>query len=381
MKFGATFSGANQPELKRTNCPKRSKDTNNLTNIVTCFKSATISLLLAALPAMAANVWDGGGTDSYWNTGANWDNNIAPAFPAALTFSGGTRLTNTNNLSGKTVNGFTFDAAAGAFTVRGNAITLGGNIGFNGNPAIVVTQTVSLPLTLSSVRNFSTQTNGVLVVNGGITAAGSYLYKINPGTMILGGANSFGNNNTLYCTEGTLQLDANQVISSVAGTNTLSLGANNADGLAAVVDLAGTTQSFVNLILGSTAPGHDGLSNSLMDSAGGGIFQVSGNVYCYPGGSGFSNDMATISATWDLNGVDRNIYAGHNPANSVDLLISGPIINSGATARGFLLYKPNGYSPGVVMLPSTNNVYDGQLSVRDNKLILGVNNPLTKKVK
>ena len=70
--------------------------------------------------ALAANTWDGGGANDDWGTAANWDDNSVPGFPAALTFAGTNRLTPNNNLSSVTVNGLTFDAAAGAFTLGGD---------------------------------------------------------------------------------------------------------------------------------------------------------------------------------------------------------------------------------------------------------------------
>jgi hypothetical protein len=35
--------------------------------------AATLTLL-AAGPVWAANIWDGGGGDGFWNTATNWDN-------------------------------------------------------------------------------------------------------------------------------------------------------------------------------------------------------------------------------------------------------------------------------------------------------------------
>ena len=70
--------------------------------------------------ALAANTWDGGGANDQWGTPANWDENLVPGFPAALTFAGTKRLTPNNDLSGVTVNGLTFDAGAEAFTLGGN---------------------------------------------------------------------------------------------------------------------------------------------------------------------------------------------------------------------------------------------------------------------
>jgi hypothetical protein len=121
----------------------------------------TLTLLLAisliiVSSAKAQNIWDGGSpVDSNWNTPDNWDNNLVPSFPVALTFSGTTRLNPSNNLVGPTqVNGITFASGAGAFTLSGNAITLAGNIK-SSNAA-------------SNIINFDiNRTTGITTIDGG----------------------------------------------------------------------------------------------------------------------------------------------------------------------------------------------------------------------
>jgi autotransporter-associated beta strand protein len=152
-----------------------------------------ISLSLLGHPSAssrAASTWTGLGSDNNWGTGGNW--NAAPVFPTALTFAGSTRLTNNNYLSSITASSITFDAAAGAFVLGGNGITLAGNIGFNGNPAAPVTQTVNLNMAWSaSALDIDTPANGNLVFGGAITSAADYsLNKTSAGTLTLGGTNS-----------------------------------------------------------------------------------------------------------------------------------------------------------------------------------------------
>jgi len=68
-----------------------------------CGVTSRVALLLAVLlapRANAANTWDGGGDDDKWGSATNWDDNVVPTFPAALTFGGLTRLTPTNDLDG-----------------------------------------------------------------------------------------------------------------------------------------------------------------------------------------------------------------------------------------------------------------------------------------
>ena len=139
---------------------------------------------------LAASIWTGLGSDNNWGTGGNW--NSVPSFPTGLTFAGSTRLSNNNNLSSITVNGITFDAAAGAFVLNGNDITLGGNITFSGNPASRITQTVNLNMSWSvSSLDIDTPANGNLVFGGAITSTADYsLNKTSAGTLTLSGTNS-----------------------------------------------------------------------------------------------------------------------------------------------------------------------------------------------
>jgi fibronectin-binding autotransporter adhesin len=145
---------------------------------------ATLALLSLA-NASAANLWDGGGTTNNWGDALNWDNDVVPLFPVQLTFGGTTRLTPNNDQTGITVQGITFDATAGAFTIGGNAITLGtagvpspnatvgGNAFTNGiTNSSTNAQIVNLPITLlqRNRHNFTTDVGaGALTLGGAIT--------------------------------------------------------------------------------------------------------------------------------------------------------------------------------------------------------------------
>jgi hypothetical protein len=133
--------------------------------------------------------WTGGGANNNWSTSGNW--NTPPSFPSALLFAGSTRLTNNNDNAGITVDGITFDSAAGAFVLDGNGLTLNGNIGFNGDPTAPVTQTINLNLALSASETIDTPTNGNLTLNGGVTSTvDTSLIKLDGGTLTLGGTNA-----------------------------------------------------------------------------------------------------------------------------------------------------------------------------------------------
>ena len=200
------------------------------------------AIALGSLPSLHAQTWDGGGGDANWGTAANWTGDTAPTFPSAgtLTFAGSTQLTANNEATGRTVTGITFDAAAGAFTLSGSAITLAGNIGFSAAPASAITQKVNLDLILNGNRTFSSSSGGLgtLVVNGNISETGGAwaLVKGQLGTLQLTGSNSF---------TGALDIRA-----GVVSANSLAAsGISSAIGAGSTIHLggpAGTTTSILN---------------------------------------------------------------------------------------------------------------------------------------
>jgi autotransporter-associated beta strand protein len=146
---------------------------------------------LVVSSSISTGLWTGGGVDNNWSTAGNWNQNAEPIFPIGLTFAGSTRLVNTNDLSSITASSITFDAAAGAFVLDGNGITLSGNIGFNGNPATPVTQTVNLNMGLSASETIDTPTNGNLTLGGDLTSSSDFsLIKLDAGTLTVGGINA-----------------------------------------------------------------------------------------------------------------------------------------------------------------------------------------------
>jgi fructan beta-fructosidase len=158
----------------------------NLPGFITGFGSVQVT------GATSTGLWTGGGANNHWSTGGNWDHNVVPVFHIGLTFAGSTRLANSNNLVGITVNDVTFDSAAGPFVLNGNPVTNSGSIGFNGNPSTPVTQTVNLNMTFSASQTIDTPANGNLILGGAVTSAND-LTKLDAGTLTLGGTNEIEN--------------------------------------------------------------------------------------------------------------------------------------------------------------------------------------------
>src|SRR5688572_32071015 len=111
------------------------------------FLAGTISaLLISTLHLHAANTWDGGGANGNWSSPLNWDTDQLPTFAVGVTFAGSLNLLTVNDVSNLTLGGITFDPAADAFTLSGNAVTLNGNIIDNS----IAEQKIHLPIALAA---------------------------------------------------------------------------------------------------------------------------------------------------------------------------------------------------------------------------------------
>src|SRR3954452_23777680 len=105
-----------------------------------------VAAALVSLQSVSqASTWTGNGADNNFQTAANWD--VAPSAGAVLGFAGTNRLNPNNNFAADTsFGGITFGPGAGAFTIGGSRIFLGGDINDNASAA----QSISLGLALDS---------------------------------------------------------------------------------------------------------------------------------------------------------------------------------------------------------------------------------------
>ena len=194
------------------------------TSTLTCPLALTPLLIALALNVRAADrTWDGGGINANWSAVANWDGDVtSPTTNDVLYFSGSAKLANTNDLLADTsFAGLTFNSGAGAFTLLGNRITLGGNV-TNWSAS---TQTLNLPVVLSGTRDFNA-TNGNMTVNGVLSGSGS-LTKTGSQTLILAGNNTYDGVTTNW--SGGIQVSySNALGSTVGGTVINTAGAPGA---------------------------------------------------------------------------------------------------------------------------------------------------------
>ena len=246
-----------------------------------------LSLALGAPAALhaAAFTWDGGGADSYWLTGANWNPDGAPASDgsASLTFSGNTRTATTNDFTANTgfaAISFTNDYSTGktsAFSVSGNRITLGGNVA-NTLPTVAgtITDTIAFDMILSGTRTFTANLNSTfihnLIVSGVISETGGAqgLTKAGNGTVTLSGANTYSGKTTISA--GILSV--NTIGNVGAGGSALGAPTNAANG---TIDLV-TTLLYTGVTASSDRIINLMGNNAQVNNGGAGLLTLSGGI-------------------------------------------------------------------------------------------------------
>jgi len=152
----------------------------------------TAALALSGSFVSAQSTWNGA-NGTLWNDAANWNMLPTPGNSTAsqLTFAGSTNTNTSNDFAvDSRFNGITFNSTASAFTLSGNRITLGGNIGFDANPGSAVTHTINLDILLNAGRTINTRGNGAISISGNITGDFNFTKGTQAGLLTLTGPSS-----------------------------------------------------------------------------------------------------------------------------------------------------------------------------------------------
>ena len=223
----------------------------------------SLPVFVAALPLApavhgAALTWDGGGANGNTSTALNWAGDVAPAATGdTLTFAGTVNLAVTNDSLTSLATGgtaITFAAGAGAFTLGGNALTVGSG---GGAGQVIVQQNSASNQVVSANLNLSGGNGdrsivfasgaGSLTLSGNIAFSNDWLFPTTTaGTLILSGTNTGDGKGTNAITAGTNLMRA-MMRNNVAGTN-LVLGSDGALGNSGSGDAAAGTASLRGII-------------------------------------------------------------------------------------------------------------------------------------
>lgn len=286
------------------------------------------ALSLGALPLIATTntqaairTWDGGANGDNWsgnggNGNNNWDgNNSAVAANDDLIFSGTVRLTPNNNTAADTsYASITFNNTAGAFTLGGNRITLGGNVTNNDTDL----QTINMDLILSGTRTFDAAAGNLAV--GGVISGSNGLTKTGSNLLLLTNANL--HTGTTLVNAGTLL--ANNTTGSATGTGAVSVGASGK--LGGTGTIAPTGSNGIN-VTGVLAPGGSvgtgTLTINLGSTTGTVVMNNATNFQYELGLAGASIGSFGTSDLLSIAGAAASDFAFNN--NSIDFLGTGAI--------------------------------------------------------
>jgi autotransporter-associated beta strand protein len=264
----------------------------------------------------------------------------------------------TTTVAGNTAN--VIDTPSGGILrLTGNSTYNAGSVGFeNGQATISANLDVNNASRTFTVNDNTTLTEELVISgtisNSGATAAG--LTKGGTGTLVISATNTY--NGTTTINAGTLKLGANNALPDTPLTLDQRLGG------VSTLDIAGRSDAITTLTLSGNSTTVVNSTSQIIDSTGGGVLKLGGSVTYNIGAATFHNSMSTISANVDLNGANRTFTINDSTNATTDVIVSGTIINTGATAG---ITKAGA---GTLALTAANT-YDGITTVSAGALQVG----------
>lgn len=346
--------------FKRWRMVKKQISSTNVAGIAIALIVFLASNLMIIPSADAQNTWDGGGTDSNWGTPDNWDDNVVPAASQPLTFAGSTRLASINDTLSREVNGFTFAALAGAFTLSGNAITLAGDI----TNSSANTQTINLDMVLSGARTITPSASGAVTLGGNISGTGSFTTPSTSSAPItLSGNNSFSGGFSFLGTNSSSKL-LNLGHANALGTGLFTWNAvNSSNTLNSLNNTSGSALTIANDVLLSGSQGRmtfvgtndltftGNVTNSQGTNAR--RFQVDAGTVTFQGNM-FLSDTAATGRNFLFSGAGNTTVSGLiSNYNGVGGIAGGISVTESATLA--LLNSSNTYTGPIILRGNDNN--------------------------
>lgn len=305
-------------------------------------------LALSASAALGQETWDGGSTaNNNWSTGDNWADNSAPsgAVAGALTFSGTTRTTNANDITGLSFTSLVLNDSN--WNISGNAFSLSSGITIGAGTA----PDVSNDLTLTGTGNRTLQTQnsggGTLTLSGAFNASTLEIRKDGAGSSAVFNGNGKAVsmsilavrkgdvtfNNGVQATATTFQIgnDADQAGAvNVSGTGTQVSVSGNIE----IGRNSGTNDGRLNVSGGTVSAGVLLTGQNASTSATSGVYQ-SGGIINATNLRAANNGASTIEVSGGtmnvLNGNGSSSTFGLTQSGASEMTISNGSVNIGAS--------------------------------------------------
>ena len=284
---------------------------------------ATVALLgisnyLAS--AASTDTWVGN-TDTNWNTAANWDTVAVPANGDSLVFgtAGSLGATLNNNITSLSVNNFTINSGASAFTFNGNALTLTGGLTNN-----ATSNGQHIGLALSGAGSLNQAGTQRLYLSGANTYSGAT--TIGAGATVEGDVAAAYSANSDYTVNGVLE--------SYTGSGGFSMTIGALNGSGTVYNTGGGSSQTTTLTVG--ANGNSG--------------SFSGPINNGAWGSQKTALTKAGAGTQTFSGV--NTYSGATTVSAGTLNYSGTLGVAPATAAGAINVGVSGGVNAILNIPS-----------------------------
>jgi len=315
----------------------------NTTKSGLVFAFALLALVAQPAAAVSTDTWLGGG-DTNFSTAANWSftTGSGPVATGDLLVFGPAGLGFTapnNDEPGFSFGSITFSSAGGAYTVGGNAFTLGP---VTGGVVIAVNstngQTINNPITLGASAQTISLSAGNLTLGGPVGGAGSSLSLSGGGTLTLIGTNTYSGSTTI--SNGTLaitgagSLGGGSYAATITNKGVLNFNSSAQQTLAGVISGTGA----LNLNGGSLTLTATGTRTGATTVNGGTLVLSSGNAAT----SGlYASSGLTINSGGIVQvGVDNSLAgsAGTRGALPITINAGGVLTNTGTADGGVGAY-------------------------------------------
>ena len=262
---------------------------------------ALISLTFSDFASADLFTWTGGGGDSSWSTGANWDLGSAPTTGDTLDFAGTTQASSVNDLAdGTTFGKIQFlNSTNTNFALSGNRMTLSGNLEVKDHGSGTFTHTIANNLTLSNTNQFYAYGDESLVLSGNISSTDGTrnISKGGTGTLVLQGTNNVAGNgiNQLRIWKGKAQISSADNL----GDSYVQGGNNTADG---TLEYVGSGSSIdLQVRVGDNTAGASRSGGMIIESNGTGAL-----VFDTASGFAFNGTYASATAARTLSLAGSN---------------------------------------------------------------------------
>jgi len=319
----------------------------------------SVAVLLPAVSRAATYTWSGSASpgNTNWMKNTNWFGNNNPNTNNSLVFTGTRTANNNNNPTSFTATGITFNAAAGAFNLSGNAINVGtgGIVNSSAN-----TQTLSFGttgITLSGTQAWNGGSAGIV--------AGSKVNLNGNGLSLLGNMTMNGK------ISGSDALSSPSVIvGDIAGDSAnVIFNVNNdigpsGDGFSVAL-VSGTLTVNTNGALGSGSFGIVSLTGTATLASGSNGINIGNNMlvessFNVAASTAVSGGMLTVSGAVDLDTTFTSAIT-ITALNGNTLKFTGGITQSTGTAS--LTLNGGGVGGDFLFAGSTANTYTGLTTV------------------